>query len=119
MLQAIQKKPSLYDDLESKAARLQQGLEQNLKASGIPGIVNRIGSMFTLFFTDLEKVTTYADVTTCDTDRFAKYFHLCLKSGINIAPSQFEAGFVSAAHSDEDIVLAIDANQKALAALAE
>ena len=70
--------------------------------------------MFTLFFTKEEKVTSFADVMKCDTKVFSDYFKYSLESGIYLAPSQFEAGFVSTAHSDEDIQRTIEASYNAL-----
>ncbi|GET24647.1 glutamate-1-semialdehyde 2,1-aminomutase [Prolixibacter sp. NT017] len=104
----------IYDDLERKAGMLEEGLKNNLRKLDFPAVVNRVGSMFTLFFTKEEKVTSFADVMKCDTKVFSDYFKYSLESGIYMAPSQFEAGFVSAAHSDEDIQRTIEASYNAL-----
>jgi len=104
----------IYDDLERKAGLLEEGLKNNLRELDFPAVVNRVGSMFTLFFTKEEKVTSFADVMKCDTKVFSDYFKYSLESGIYLAPSQFEAGFVSAAHSDEDIQQTIEASYNAL-----
>ncbi|EBR9859749.1 aspartate aminotransferase family protein, partial [Salmonella enterica subsp. enterica serovar Chester] len=74
-----------------------------------PFVVNHVGGMFGLFFTDAPAVTCYQDVMNCDVERFKKFFHLMLQQGIYLAPSAFEAGFMSVAHSDEDIRKTIDA----------
>lgn len=104
----------IYDDLERKAGMLEEGLKNNLKELDFPAVVNRVGSMFTLFFTKENQVTSFADVMKCDTRVFSDYFKYSLESGIYLAPSQFEAGFVSAAHSDEDIQRTIEASYNAL-----
>ena len=73
--------------------------------------------MLTLFFTGSDEVNTFSDVMTCNTDMFAKYFRNCLARGIYFPPSQFEALFVSLAHSTEDILYTIDNNYQSLKAL--
>lgn len=95
-LEKLLSHPEVYDELEKKSAKLE---EAYLK-SGFN--VNREGSLMTVFFTD-RKVKNYDDVKNCDTQKFAKYYRFMLENGIYAAPSQFEAMFVSAAHSDEDI----------------
>jgi glutamate-1-semialdehyde 2,1-aminomutase len=107
-LKVINQTPNFYAELEKKSELLATGLKKSLANAGIPGIVNRVGSMFTLFFTSKTEVNTYADVMTCDTETFIKFFNLSLQSGIYLAPSQFEAGFVSAAHTNEDINYTIE-----------
>ena len=95
MLQYLTAHPETYRTLEARAAEL--------TAWTPPGVtVNRVGSMFTFFFSP-EPVTDWESARKCDTARFAKFFHFLLEHGVYIAPSQFEAGFVSAAHSPEDI----------------
>ena len=95
MLRYLIAHPEVYATLESRAAEL--------TAWTPPGItVNRVGSMFTFFFSP-QPVTDWESAKKCDTARFGKFFHFLLERGVYIAPSQFEAGFVSAAHSEEDI----------------
>ena len=95
MLRYLMAHPETYVTLESRAAEL--------TAWTPPGVtVNRVGSMFTYFFTT-DPVTDWESAKKCDTARFGKFFHFLLERGVYIAPSQFEAGFVSAAHSPEDI----------------
>ncbi|TKG96019.1 glutamate-1-semialdehyde-2,1-aminomutase [Puteibacter caeruleilacunae] len=113
-LQILNESSTCYDELEQKSAFLVDGLERNLKEVGFPGVINRVGSMFTLFFTQQKTVNNFIDVMSCDTDLFAEYFKLSLESGIYTAPSQFEAGFVSLAHTQEDLQQTIDANKSAL-----
>ena len=97
-----------YDELDATAARLGEGLGAAAAAVGMPVAQNRVGSMQTLFFTD-EPVTDYASAKKCDTDRYGKYFHGMLEESAYFAPSQFEACFVSTAHTDEDIERTVDA----------
>jgi glutamate-1-semialdehyde 2,1-aminomutase len=95
--------PSLYEHMEKLGDKLQKGLLQIAKEKGIPMVINRCGSMLTAFFTEIEEVKTYEDAKTCDTLLFARYFEHMIKSGINIAPSQFEAIFLCVKHTEEDI----------------
>jgi glutamate-1-semialdehyde 2,1-aminomutase len=114
MLKLILTTPDFYSELERKAKKLHEGILNNLEACGINGVVNRVGSMMTLFFTNEEKVSSFDEAMNSNTDRYAKYFKLSLESGIYIAPSQFECLFVSYAHTDEDIDNIINANLNAL-----
>ena len=116
-LKAIGSDPAFYGKLEAKSDRLAKGLVKACAGAGVPAVLNRVGSMMTLFFTDEPQVTDYASAAKSDTGRYGKYFHACLEGGVYLAPSQFEAAFVSAAHSDEDIAMAIDSSAKALASL--
>jgi glutamate-1-semialdehyde 2,1-aminomutase len=95
MLRHLIAHPEIYDILEARAAQLTAWIP--------PGVtVNRVGSMFTFFFSP-QPVTDWESAKKCDTARFGKFFHFLLERGVYVAPSQFEAGFVSAAHSQEDI----------------
>jgi len=114
MLKYMIENKNLYSELEKKASKLENGLKSNLEKAGVKGIINRVGSMLTLFFNDLEKLETFDDVMKSDKEKYATYFRLSLESGIYLAPSQFEASFVSHAHSDEDIDRAIEASYRAL-----
>ncbi|HBH85524.1 MAG: glutamate-1-semialdehyde-2,1-aminomutase [Bacteroidetes bacterium GWE2_41_25] len=102
-LKIIDETPGFYNELDRKGALLENGLRQNLQNTGIPGIINRIGSLMTLFFTGEKKVDSYNTAIKSDTTRYARYFKLALENGIYLAPSQFEAAFVSYAHTNEDI----------------
>lgn len=95
--------PSFYDHMEKLSRKLKVGLLEVAKEKGIPMVVNRCGSMLTAFFTEKKEVKTYEDAKTCDTLLFARYFEHMIKSGINIAPSQFEAIFLCVKHTEEDI----------------
>jgi glutamate-1-semialdehyde 2,1-aminomutase len=109
--------PEFYTELEKKSALLEEGIRENIRKTSFPAVINRVGSMMTLFFTELERVNTFTDVMTCSTERFATYFRKCLGQGIYFPPSQFEALFVSLAHSQDDILYTIDKNYRALKAL--
>lgn len=113
-LNLLQDTPDFYEKLEETSAKLEEGLRNNFKELKMKGVINRVGSMFTLFFTKEERVNSFADVMKCDTNRFGEYFRLSLESGIYLAPSQFEAGFVSAAHTKEDIEKTVKASYEAL-----
>jgi glutamate-1-semialdehyde 2,1-aminomutase len=102
------KSPGFHDMLASKASRLTEGLQASAKQHGVAMTTNQVGGMFGLFFTEREEVTCFADVMACDTNRFNRFFHGMLDQGVYLAPSAFEAGFVSAAHSEEDIQQTID-----------
>ena len=96
------KKPEVQQALHDRAVQLGQGMDANLKDSRITGQVVSIGSLFSLFFTD-RVPRNYADVKTQNSERFQKYFHAMLSAGVYLAPSGYEAGFLSSAHSSEDI----------------
>lgn len=105
--------PRVYELLEEKSKKLCDGFEKNTQELGVSAQFTRVGSMFSMFFTD-QPVTNFESVKTCDTKFFKSYFNELLEEGIYIAPSQFEAGFISAIHSDKEIEQTIDANLKAL-----
>lgn len=109
-------KPGVYKVLEKSSADLQKGLGDAAEEAGVPITFNRVGSMFTGFFTD-RKVKDFASAKTSDTERFGKYFLSMLKNGINLAPSQFEAAFLSLAHTKTDIHKTIEAARKGLKSL--
>ncbi|MBI3946455.1 MAG: glutamate-1-semialdehyde 2,1-aminomutase [Armatimonadetes bacterium] len=101
MMKMLQR-PGVYAELEEKAAALQAGLERAAAQAGVPATVNRVGSMLTAFFSD-RPVVDYASARAASTDRYAAFFRGMLARGFYLAPSQFEAAFVSAAHSAADI----------------
>jgi glutamate-1-semialdehyde 2,1-aminomutase len=105
-----------YPGLEKKSALVSNAFAKNAKEAGLKIFQTRVGSMMCLFFTDKE-VTDFDSAFTSNKEQYAKYFHSMLDSGIYLAPSQFEAMFVSDAHSDEDIEKTIEANRKALKSL--
>ena len=108
--------PRFYDDLNRKAKRLAEGLNSAIKDSGVPGVVNLAGSLLTIFFAE-KPVRNYADAKELDTGRFGLFFQEMLKRGIFLPPSQYEALFVSAAHSDAEIDSTIAAARESIAAL--
>ncbi len=116
-LKILNEDKGVYEKLEEKSSALEQGLRENLDKAGVPGVVNRAGSMLTLFFTGLQEVSTHSHAVSSDTGRFADYYNKCLREGIYFPPSQFEALFVSLAHSDEDISYTIDKSYEALKSL--
>lgn len=114
MLKTLNETPDFYNDLEAKGARLEAGLIANMKKTATKGLVNRVGSLLTLFFTNEDEVNSFDDAMKSDTDKFAKYFRNSLENGIYLGPSQFEAMFISAAHTNEDIDNTIAASLKAM-----
>lgn len=110
-------KPGVHDTLTALTTQLAQGLEAAAKAQHIPLVVNHVGGMFGLFFTDAPSVTCYQDVTQCNVERFKRFFHLMLAEGVYLAPSAFEAGFMSLAHSPQDIKHTIAAARRCFAQL--
>ncbi len=107
----------LYQRLEVAAIYLEDGLRRAAEEAGTPVCINRVGSMLTLFFTP-HPVADYASAAASDTGRFAAYFRGMLARGVFLPPSQFEAVFVSAAHTDAEIEATIAAAREALAAAA-
>lgn len=108
--------PEVYEELERKSARLEQGMRENAAKTGVPLTINRVGSMVCPFFTS-ERVINFATAKTSDLNRFRQYFRHMLDLGISLAPSQFEGMFVSTAHTDEDIEATIAAHYEALSRL--
>jgi glutamate-1-semialdehyde 2,1-aminomutase len=106
-----------YARLEELSARLAAGLEEAAKAAGVAVQVNRVGSMLTVFFSG-EPVYDAASARKCDTKRFGRFFHAMLERGVYLPPSQFEAAFVSVAHTDDDVDLTVRAAREAFAAAA-
>jgi glutamate-1-semialdehyde 2,1-aminomutase len=106
--------PGFYADLEAKGQRLADGLVEAAAASRVPAQTNRVGSMLTTFFTGVA-VTDYATAKTSDTKRYGVFFRAMLTRGVSLAPSQFEAAFVSAAHTVEDLEATVEAAREALA----
>jgi glutamate-1-semialdehyde 2,1-aminomutase len=104
-----------YGELESAGIRLEGGLLDSARKAGVAARVNRVGSMFTMFFTERD-VFDFDTAKTCDLQQFNRFFHAMLDQGIYLPPSQFEAAFISAAHSEADIDHTIEAAAKALKA---
>ena len=115
----IEEEAGLYQRLDETTGRLVDQLRQLAEARGIPVHYQRVGSMFSHFFTDRERVSNYDDATACDTGAFRRYFATMLERGVYLAPSAFEAAFVSAVHDEADLERTIEAHQAALDALAD
>ncbi len=113
----ILSEPGTYEKLEAVSARLAEGLANLAREAGVPVTLNRVGSMFTAFFTD-RPVTDSASAKSADTTRYARFFHGMLDRGIYLAPSQFEAAFVSMAHGDRDVEETLQAARGALREIA-
>ncbi|MEI6044814.1 MAG: glutamate-1-semialdehyde 2,1-aminomutase [Chloroflexota bacterium] len=109
--------PGFYEGIEVKAARLEAGMVAACKESPVPVYFKRIGTKFGLFFTDHE-VTDYPSAKTADTKAYARFFWGLIERGVYFAPSQFEAGFLSSAHTEEQIDLTLQAVRESFAALA-
>ncbi|HRZ51833.1 MAG TPA: glutamate-1-semialdehyde 2,1-aminomutase [Candidatus Contendobacter sp.] len=106
--------PGFHADLAAKTQRLCDGLVAAAREAGIPLTANHVGGMFGIFFTS-ETVTSYAQAVACDVERFKAFFHGMLAEGVYLAPSAFEAGFMSSAHSEEDIEATLAAARKVFA----
>jgi len=109
--------PGFHERLAASTDRLVSGLAQAAARAGIPLATNHVCGMFGFFFTDAKRVTSYADATACDVERFKRFFHGMLEEGIYLAPSAFEAGFISAAHTDADIDATVAAAGRVFARL--
>ena len=108
--------PAVYSQLEERGAMLEQGLQNALAGHKVPGVVQRVGSMLTLFFHD-GPVRSFKDAGASNTERFGKWHQAMLERGIYWPPSQFETAFISAAHTPADIEATITAASEALAGL--
>jgi len=108
---------NFFEDLNTKVNMLVNGIIEKATKHNIPMTSNIVGGMFGLFFTDAKKVTNFTQATQCNSERFQKFFHGMLDQGVYLAPSAYEAGFVSCKHSNEDIQATIDAADKVLGEL--
>ena len=108
--------PGFHDALEAKTNALCDGLEAAARDAGIAFTTQRVGGMFGLFFS-AEKVDTYAQAMACDSAAFNRFFHAMLDRGVYLAPSAFEAGFLSSAHDDGVIDATLEAARAAFAIL--
>ncbi len=97
-----------FESLSERTGRLANGLSDSAERHGVKLALNRVGGMFGLFFTDRQSVSCFRDVMACDQAQFNRFFHAMLKAGVYLAPSAFEAGFVSCAHTEELIDHTID-----------
>lgn len=115
-LTAIQKQ-DFHRDLNARTLVLTQGLLKIAEETGVPLSTHAVGAMFGVFFTEEATVTRFSQVMACDIDHFRKYYHAMLSAGVYLAPSAFETGFVSAAHSEDDIAATLDAARAAMKTL--
>lgn len=111
-------KPDFYSKLTETTSDLLAGLRERASAAGVPFTTNQVGAMFGCFFSTAETVSSFEQVTGCDMENFQVFFHAMLNNGVYLAPSAYEAGFVSAAHQSEEIQLTLDAAKQAFAAVA-
>ncbi|MBI3171761.1 MAG: glutamate-1-semialdehyde 2,1-aminomutase, partial [Hydrocarboniphaga effusa] len=108
--------PPLYAALEAQTGKLLAGLRAEAQAAAVPFTTTQVGSMFGLFFSAEKQITSYAQVMACNVDRFRRFFHAMLERGVYLAPSAFEAGFVSAAHGARELELTLSAARAAFRA---
>ena len=109
--------PGFHDRLSQQTAKLANGLKQKADAAGIPMSINYVGGMFGFFFTEENNIEFFEQVTQCDQERFKRFYHGMLDRGVYLAPSAYEAGFVSAAHGDDEIEATLAAAELVLASL--
>jgi glutamate-1-semialdehyde 2,1-aminomutase len=106
---ALVEAPNFYKAIEEKTCTLLEGLKMHAASYGIPFQTRQVGSMFGIFFSENSNLDTFAKVLTCNVEQFKKFFHAMLQQGIYLAPSAFEAGFISAAHQTSHIEKTLDA----------
>lgn len=106
-----------HDNLSQKAAMLMDGFKERAKAAGIPLTTNQVGGMFGFFFSEEPQVSNFYQVTQCNLERFQLFYHEMLNEGVYMAPSAYEAGFVSSAHTDVEIQATLDAAERVFAKL--
>ncbi len=116
MLTAM-KREGLYEELSAKTEYLTEGLKAVAAKNGVPVCTAAVGGMFGLFFTEAETVNSFAEATDCDLEAFKTFFHLMLEEGVYLAPSAYEAGFLSAAHTEADLDATIAAADRAFSKL--
>ena len=110
--------PGLYEQLSAKTARVAEGLKAAAAKHGIPLAITYVGGMFGFFFTEETEITRYEQVTRCDMERFKRFYHLMLEEGVYLAPSAYEAGFLSLAHGNKEIEHTLAAAERSFAKLA-
>ena len=109
--------PGFLEPVCRRTSALVNGLVDRAQATGIPLTSNHVGTMWGIFFSDERKIINYDQVMRCDKDRFARFFHGMLREGVYLAPASFEAGFMSSAHTDEDIQFTLEASERVFASL--
>jgi glutamate-1-semialdehyde 2,1-aminomutase len=110
--------PGFLEPVARRTTRLVEGLVTRASAAGIPLTSNHVGTMWGIFFSEDEKIVNYNQVMKCDTERFARFFHGMLEEGVYLAPASYEAGFMSAAHSDDDITHTLSAAERVFSRIA-
>jgi len=110
--------PGLHDELTAKTKQIAEGFKAAADKHNIPLAINYVGAMFGIFFTDQPQVTCFEQVTKCDIGRFNTFFHLMLEQGVYLAPSAYEAGFLSTAHGEQEIAATLAAADRCFAQLA-
>ncbi|XOD70389.1 MAG: glutamate-1-semialdehyde 2,1-aminomutase [Sodalis sp. (in: enterobacteria)] len=110
-------RPGVYQQLKKKTERLRKGLLSAAESADIPLVVNCVSGMFGLFFTKSNSVTCFQDIQECDINRFKRFFHLMLASGVYLAPSAYEVNFMSLAHGEEEIHFTLKAAAQSFAQL--
>ena len=106
-----------YESLSAKTTTLIEGIAREAETAGVPLKTTQVGGMFGLFFTSADRVVNFAEAGDCDVDAFRRFFHLMLERGVYLAPSAFEAGFVSSAHSEEHIEATVSAARESFSRL--
>ena len=109
--------PGFFDSLGQRVSQLLDGLKEHARVANIPLTTNQAGGMFGYFFSDEERITRFDQVSNCDMDRFKRFYHGMLDAGVYLAPAAFEAGFVSGAHTEQDINATLDAAERVFASL--
>lgn len=109
--------PGFYEQLTDFTSKLLAGLKERADAANVPFLTSQAGGMFGIFFTDQPEVTCFAETMACDAEKFSRFFHLMLGEGVYLAPSAFEAGFVSTAHGDKELAHTLDAAERVFAQL--
>jgi len=105
--------PGFYENLTASTSRVAEGIRAEAQAAGVPMAISAVGGMFGLFFTDRERVENFDQAAACDLETFKRFFHAMLDAGVYLAPSAFEAGFVSSAHGPTEIDATIEAAKQA------
>jgi glutamate-1-semialdehyde 2,1-aminomutase len=106
-----------HQQLSDATEKLAMGFKAAAERNGVSLSINYVGAMFGFFFTDEEKITSYAQATVCDSEKFKRFFHLMLEEGVYLAPSAFEASFLSTAHTEEELKFTLEAADRCFAKL--
>lgn len=110
-------KPGFHEQLSIQTSKLMTGLQERADYAGVPFTTNQVGAMFGCFFSEDKSINRFDQVMSCNLENFRQFFHTMLDNGVYLAPSAYEAGFISAAHSDKEIELTLAAAEKAFASI--